>query len=371
MVIIEKELVSLNQDIAGQEIGIPVYRIFDKASTNKKTVYIQSAVHAAEMQGSAVIYKLIEQLKHLSLHASFVLVPNCNPFGRTQRAGEYLQGRFDATTGNNWNRFYHYDRQDAVEFVEGLSKQDLKGSDEDLASKYRQHLKVRLNDKIDGDWGVNTAQFLNTTLQEFATDADLVLDLHTGPSSTRHIYAPVNLAEQAKLFNIENIISIPTKFAGALDEASFTPWWDLAELLEVKGRQFDYRVDSFTVELGSQENICLTQAEHDSLGILNYLQAQGLIDGFESIKLTDITTTLLKDYKTLFSKHAGMVEYLAKAGDKIEKGQVIARVLNSLEFDTKQAVTNVVAPASGTVILHYPSAAVQVGTQLYKIAISN
>ncbi len=368
MIKVEKQLVTLNQDIAGQEIGIPVYRIFDSAKPKQYRVYIQSAVHAAEMQGSAVIFKLIKQLQQLQLNAEFVLVPNCNPFGRTQRAGEYLQGRFDATTGNNWNRFYHYDKQDTVEFVENLASGLANLSEIEITALFKQHLKRKLSDKIDRDWGVNTAQFLNTTLQALAVEADLVLDLHTGPSSTRHIYAPEFLAEQAKLFNIENIISIPVSFAGALDEASFAPWLDLAELLANKGIDYQYRVKAYTVELGSQENICLTQARQDSLGILNYLQHHVLVDGFQTLELTDITTTLLKDYKTLFSKHAGMVEYLAKAGDKVNEGQVIARVLNSLEFDTEDAVIEVVAPASGTVILHYPSAAVQVGTQLYKIA---
>lgn len=376
MLTVEKKLVTLNQDIAGQEIGIPVYRIFDPLNTTSKKVYIQSAVHAAEMQGSAVIFKLIKHLKQLQLNAEFILVPNCNPFGRTQRAGEYLQGRYDATTGNNWNRFYHYQQQDVVEFVDGLSASDISsielGNEMQLVAQFKAFLKTKLDEKIDRDWGVNTAQFLNTTLQSLAADADLVLDLHTGPSSTRHIYSPENLAESAKLFNIENIISIPMKFAGALDEASFTPWWDLAEQLKTKHNlELNYRVDAFTVELGSQENICLIQAKHDSTGILNYLQQKNYISGFQPIELNEITTTLLKNYKTLFSKHAGMVEYLAKAGDKIEQGQVIARVLNSLEFDSENAISHVVSPATGTVILHYPSAAVQVGTQLYKIAVSN
>ncbi|NVK25417.1 MAG: succinylglutamate desuccinylase/aspartoacylase family protein [Gammaproteobacteria bacterium] len=374
MLTIEKQLVTLNQDIAGQEIGIPVYRLFDDRQKMRKKVYVQSAVHAAEMQGSAVIYRLIEHLKTLNLAAEFVLVPNCNPFGRTQRAGEYLQGRFDATTGNNWNRFYHYDRQDAVEFVRGLTDEDFeqlnKGDETSVIKRFKSHLLTQLQNKIDRDWGVNTAQFLNTTLQEMASKADLVLDLHTGPSSTRHIYAPHNLAEQAKAFNIENIISIPTSFAGALDEASFTPWWDLAELLLERGVTFNYRVDAYTVELGSQENISLDAAEQDALGILNYLSEAGFLEGFEGVPLTPSVVTELKNYKTLFSKHAGMVEYLAKPGEKVSKGQVIARVLNSLEFDSENAITEVLAPATGTIILHYPSAAVQVGTQLFKIAIS-
>ena len=376
MVTIEKQLVTLNQDIAGQEIGIPVYRVYDDSITHDvKKVYIQSAVHAAEMQGSAVIYQLIQQLKTLKLNAEFVLVPNCNPFGRTQRAGEYLQGRFDASTGNNWNRFYHYDKQDTVAFVDELSEEDFAclntGESQKVVGDFRLYLQMQLQKSLNNNWGVNTAQFLNITLQGFANKADIVLDLHTGPSSTRHIYAPQTLSEQARAFSIENILSIPMSFAGALDEASFMPWWDLKQLLSEKGIQLNYQVDAYTIELGSQENISLEEAKKDVLGILNYLSQQDLIEQFEGIEFNETQIIPLSRYKTLFSQYAGMVEYLAKAGDKVEKGQVIARVLNSLEFDNDNAIVNIHSPESGVVILHYPSAAVQVGTQLYKIAVNN
>ena len=375
MIKINKELLTLNQDIAGQEIGIPVYRVFDdKNEIDVPTVYIQSAVHAAEMQGSAVIFKLIDALKSLRLHAEFILVPNCNPFGRTQRAGEYLQGRFDATTGNNWNRFYHYADSDATDFIAGLTepqRQSLKNGDEaEFIADFKVFLNTRIAERLTNDWGVNTAQYLNLTLQSLSVEADLVLDLHTGPSSTRHLYSPEFLAESAKWFNVENIIAIPESFAGALDEASFTPWCKLAAELALDGIDIQYRVQAFTIELGSQENICLSQAQNDMEGILNYLQHRDFIQGFTTLKQTKVTTTPLCDYRTLFSKHAGMVEYLAKAGDKVKRGDVLARVLNSLEFENGHAVKEIRSPDDGTVILHYPSAAVQIGTQLYKIAVN-
>ncbi len=366
-----KELLTLNQDIAGQEIGIPVYHI-DSGSNENPTVYIQSAVHAAEMQGSAVIYQLIKMLPKLKLQANFILVPNCNPFGRTQRAGEYLQGRFDATTGNNWNRFYYYHKNIAKQFISSLKiKESVAGEYSllDLRSKFRQYLKESIVHSINSEWGVNTAQYLNHKLQLLAANADYVIDLHTGPSSTRHIYSPDFLIDDAIHFNIENIISIPPSFAGALDEASFTPWIDLGNTLKEYGIEFNYRVKAFTVELGSQENICLTQAFDDMAGIVNYMSSQQLVAGGPGIVKKAITVTPLTNYKMLFSKHAGMVEYLAKAGDRVLQGQTIARVLNSLEFDSDLGLVNITAPSSGIVILHYPSAAVQVGTQLYKIAI--
>lgn len=378
MIKIDKKLLTLNQDIAGQEIGIPVYRLSPQTAQPQRTVYIQSAVHAAEMQGSAVILKLIQKLQACQLHANFVLVPNCNPFGRTQRAGEYLQGRFDATNGNNWNRFYHYDEQQIEAFFETLDLAEVAAAFEqpdskrameyNIVSQLRLFLKQQLNNKLESLWGVNTAQYLNSTLQNMAIDADLVLDLHTGPSSTRHIYSPNFLAQQATQFQIETVIAIPEKFAGALDEASFTPLVKLSELFKQQGLTFDFRVQAFTVELGSQENICLAQAKKDADGILNYLQSSQFIDGFDLLPNKDVTITNLSQYRTLFSKYAGMVEYLAKPGQVVQKGQVLARVLNSLEFDTQDAIKEITSPVSGTIILHYPSAAVQIGTQLFKIA---
>ena len=367
---ISKQMVTLNQDIAGQEIGIPVYKI-DCGQPNCKTVYIQSAVHAAEMQGSAVIYHLIRKLKALKLNANFVLVPNCNPFGRTQRAGEYLQGRFDATTGNNWNRFYHFDNEIVSRFISEFDEQLADWSEKQIVDKFRLFLLDSLNNKLNKDWGVNTAQFLNIKLQEMASKADMVLDLHTGPSSTRHIYSPEFLTEEAQWFNIETVLSIPIEFAGALDEASFTPWYRLKQALKQRGLDFDYHVDAFTIELGSQENICLAQASDDANGVIHYLAKKGLVEGQQNITRKTVTVVPLSNYKTLFSQHAGMVEYIKKAGDKVQKGDVLARVLNSLEFDNDSAIVNIHAPQSGTVILHYPSAAVQVGTQLYKIAVES
>lgn len=375
MMKLTKSMVTLNQDIAGQEIGIPVYRINSK-NAFAPVIYLQSAVHAAEMQGSAVIYQLLTMLKTMKLNANFIMVPNCNPFGRTQRAGEYLQGRFDATTGNNWNRFYYYKESIVDEFIKAEHANLPNLNQAELVSGFRAHLTESLAMLLNQEWGVTTAQFLNVKLQQYANEADVVLDLHCGPSSTRHIYSPDFLVDDSVLFNIENVISIPVEFAGALDEASFTPWQQLKQKLAALAITLDYQVDAFTIELGSQENISLQQAEIDAQGILNYLLAKGYVahhDQTSSVKTTGlsvpITVTPLSHYKTLYSQYAGMVEYIKKAGDTVKKGETLARVLNSLEFDTEFAITDIVSPESGTVILHYPSAAVQVGTQLYKIAV--
>lgn len=74
----------------------------------------------------------------------------------------------------------------------------------------------------------------------------------------------------------------------------------------------------------------------------------------------------LADYKTLFTDFGGMVEYCVKPGQKVKKGEVMARVLNIDNLDNDQAVQNVLAPCDLIPMLHFPSASVLRGTQLYK-----
>ena len=78
-----------------------------------------------------------------------------------------------------------------------------------------------------------------------------MIDIHNGPVSTRHIYVPEYARASATLFNIPHVILIPNKFAGALDEATFCPWWTLQEKVSQRlGTEVDYAVEAFTLEMG-------------------------------------------------------------------------------------------------------------------------
>jgi hypothetical protein len=68
----------------------------------------------------------------------------------------------------------------------------------------------------------------------------------------------------------------------------------------------------------------------------------------------------------MYSQKGGIVEYIAKPDDRIRAGQVIAKVLNIDELDNAKAVSPIVAPCDLIPILHFPSASILGGTQLYK-----
>ena len=49
------------QNASGRNMNVPIYRM--KGARPGPTVYIQSSIHGAEVQGNVVIYHLIQRLK--------------------------------------------------------------------------------------------------------------------------------------------------------------------------------------------------------------------------------------------------------------------------------------------------------------------
>lgn len=193
--------------------------------------------------------------------------------------------------------------------------------------------------------------------------------MHNGPVSTRHIYVPEYAKHSAKYFNIPNVILIPNTFSGALDEATFCPWWSLKNILEEKfpKKDWDFGVEAFTVEMGSQEVIQFEAGIADSVSILTYLSYKKcFVKEQYSPKEMIRRAVYLQDYKTIFSQFGGMVEYVAEPGIAVKRGEILARVLNIDELDNARATFDVVAPCDLIPILHFPSASVFGGTQLYK-----
>ena len=358
-----KDYIVVAQNASGRNMNVPLYRF--KGQRPGPKVYIQSSIHGAEVQGNVVIYHLIQWLKNIPLCGEIILVPNCNPVGTNIKAGEYTLGRFDPVNGTNWNRGYFYDEELVIDFASTVRNDE---SISAIKARFRLQIKQRLQDKLNESWGVALAQRLNLKLQQLAFDADYVLDLHNGPVSTRHLYVPEYACASASLFNIPHVILIPNTFAGALDEATFCPWWTLQQLVGAqRGEQINFQVEAFTLEMGSQEVINFNEGKYDASSILAYLNAKGCLQNSsiqaESMQRLAVT---LDNYKILYSQQGGMVEYIAKPGDRIKQGQVLAKVLNVDELENPKATQDIIAPCDLIPILHFPSASILSGTQLYK-----
>ncbi len=359
-----KEHLSVASNASGRKMHVPVYRFQGEEPGPK--VYIQSSVHGAEVQGNVVIYHLIEYLKVTPIRGEVVLVPNCNPVGTNIKSGEYTLGRFDPVNGENWNRGYFFKEELINDFIDTLTEEQ---SFDDIKLAFRHRVKEAIDTELSKTWGIGLASRLNLQLQYLAFEADIVIDLHTGSVATRHIYVPEYAKDSAQYFNIPHVIFIPNQFDGALDESVFCHWWTLADKLSQKfpQRKWSVPVEAFTLEMGSQEVIDFDSGQYDANGIMAYLNYKNCLVSAD-IKPKDIAryAVYLNDYKTLYTQDGGIVEYNVKPGQHIKEGDVLAKVLNVDDLDNDNAVSYIYAPKDLIAILHFPSASVLCGTQLYK-----
>ena len=333
---ISQENIVVGEVANGLPLTIPVYRL--KGDGTGPSVYIQANMHGAEVQGNAVIFQLLEQLKHLNLNSDITLVPYANPIGCNQN------------------------------LVTQFAKNHTQYDDATLKSNFKQALIDEVNSKLNGPaYLLNTGKRIALNLQKLAHQADIVLDLHTGPISSKHLYCPTYATDSARYFNIEHVLLIPSDFDGAMDEANFCPWWHLSDALSEQGRELTIPVEAFTVELGSQEKIDLKEALNDANSILSYLNHKGVLQNATNTP-ADITRYAcnLDDYFAYYAPIGGMVEYIAPLGGHIKAGEPIANILRMERYLSEQPLQTLTLDCDAIAILHFASASVNQGTELYK-----
>jgi predicted deacylase len=359
---INKKVVKVGETVNGQAQTIPVFTIEGKEPG--PTVYIQANLHGAEVQGNAVIFQLLNRLAKLDIKGKITLVPQANPLGLNQKSGEYTLGRFDPVTGANWNRMYFLD----LDFLPDFVDENIDEDDAVIRERFAEKLYELMNHAFYQPLGLKTGQNICYALQQMAIEADYVLDLHTGPSSSKHLYVPEYAAQSARYFNIPHVLLIPNEFDGALDEACYVPWWKLSEAFAAKGRTLAIEREAFTLELGSQEMINLEDAKNDADSVMSYLSHKNVFvdTHFEPLTMTRYGC-YLKHYKTVYAPRGGLVEYRARYGEVLPAGETLAQMLHIERYGEEDVLTTISLPDTVLPILHYASASVLQGSELYKV----
>lgn len=321
----------------GTDLNIPIFT-FEGSNPNAPQVYIQSSIHGAEVQGSGIILHLIEYLLQHPPQSTITLVPNVNPFSLNQRLGDYGFSRFDPNTGDNWNRLYtnitcctppEKTAEDQIVIEEFLKEIPPNTPPPQVIQKLRAEIIKRLTQRLSTPSLLPYGQKLALQIQLMATQADIVLDLHCDTISIPHLYSPNYAVNSAHHFNIPYIIAIPEKFAGALDEATFTPWSNLAKTWNSPHYPKPH-TESFTLEYGSQEVLDLPLAKQQAQGILHYLstkQACPPLSTTQQNPLPNIQVTPLKNLINIYAPQSGYLTYLPPLGQKINPGQPLLEIL--------------------------------------------
>lgn len=353
--------------IGGAEYNLHTYLL--KGSSTGPRVYIQASLHGSEIQGNAVIYQLIQELKDKDIYGEVLFAPVVNPFATNHKVGTYSLGRYNPITGDNWNRnfidiFKNFDLSD-------FCKKSLKDSEIDIHKKFKVLLENKLiefeleqstNNKI------HLNNNLNLKLQKMAANADIVLDLHTGPTATEYLYTAKRSFEDSLYLHFENILVIENEFSGAMDEATFMPWVYLEKKFNELGREIKLNFHSFTLELNSEEGFDINHAKAQSKKILNFLAYKGIIK--EKYDKKEARYSDLKDYKTIYAPVSGFVDYHLEVGSLFKKGDLLCKFyqLENLKLDClDEAVTEITASEDGVLINRCPSSSVLQGMELFQV----
>ena len=121
----------IDGDTSGIAWRLPVLH-FAGSKPDAPKIYIQAALHAGELPGTALAHFLCERLRQAETESAvlsdIIVVPHANPIGAAQSHFGEMQGRFDLGTRTNFNRDFPLisarDRHLLIENLEGYSAAD-------------------------------------------------------------------------------------------------------------------------------------------------------------------------------------------------------------------------------------------------------
>lgn len=336
-------------------------------------VYIQSGIHGAEIQGNGILYHLLSYLIEHPFRGTCTLVPLANPMGANLKLGGHTFGRIHPTTGENWNRNYEAFPQDSRDRdkVEAFVREFLQAPWEEVKEAYKGRIHRCFQDRAQETGTLDENKKMNLILQSYACGADIVLDLHTSPVGTHYLYAPDYGAQRAQAFHFPFTLLIPPRFAGAMDESCFVPWVELKKAFARQGREVPLDIESYTLEVGSDECLDWEQAREDAYRILHYLATQGVIDDDKLPPIKKPPQQFyghLKYVRTYYAPRGGLISYRKAPGEKIQKGEVLGTFLNFKSLTAEGGgLTDVRAQEEGWILNHAASCSMGQGEEIYQV----
>ncbi|MDO5091784.1 MAG: succinylglutamate desuccinylase/aspartoacylase family protein [Cardiobacteriaceae bacterium] len=309
---------------------------------NAPKIYLQAALHADEWPGVLMLHHLHALLEQAEMIGEIVIVPIANPVGLRQFLGGYQLGRFDFDYSGNFNRGYLELAEAAYPLLQGENLQAL----DEPSQKTR--IRAAFRDALERWQPELEAARLRKTLQYLAHDADAVIDIHCDAVACAHAFASRRHQAQAEILArcmaLDVLLLEDDLYSMAFDEAFAAPWWRIADKL---GLTFAATPFATTLELRGERDVDDATARRDAHNLLRFLQYLGAVAGDPVIADAPPLATPLDGVARITAPRAGLLQFHARAGEKIEKGQLVAELIDPLDPTTPREALH--APSSGII----------------------
>ncbi|CDM56024.1 MULTISPECIES: M14 family zinc carboxypeptidase [Rhizobium] len=325
-------------DTAGIEWRLPVLR-FKGSDPAAPKVYIQAALHADELPGTALVHYLCESLRQSEsagqIKSDIIVVPHANPIGAAQSHFGELQGRFDLGSRTNFNREFPLisvkDRDGLLEKLERLAAVDK----------------------------------LKRQLLHMALGCDLVIDLHCDDESLQYAYIDEafwpEAADLASAMEMEAVL-LSDGESSAFEEAVGFAWkYETPE----KRSRLPGKL-SVTVELRGRRDVYPGMAMKDAEGLWTFLASRGAIDAAVSLPAFEGPAVPLDNIEMVRAPEAGTVLFHRNIGEQVVEGDILATLITRPGM--ADGSIEIRAPQAGLIVTRSSERLVRRRADLMKIA---
>ncbi|MDM9385032.1 succinylglutamate desuccinylase/aspartoacylase family protein [Chlorogloeopsis sp. ULAP01] len=349
--------IPLRQMASGDRLSLQVYK-FIGAQPGKK-VYIQSNLHGAEIAGNAVIHQLIDFLLSINdsdLIGEILLVPVCNPMGTNERAHNFSPGRYCVYEFKDWNRIF-WDYEKEADNLASFAKTQLHLDLEMVKQNYRaliQQKFAQLLEKINSPSSVLYTEKFRYQLQSLCLNSDYLIDLHSSTNQgLNYLYYFRDREASAKYFLLDLGIWLDEYDGDAFDEAFIKPWLALEECFKQLGREIQFDIEAWTLELGTGMQMIPNAVAKGLKGIKNYLLQKGVLkiadfnlDNTHSHTMNFKTRSKVTKY---YAPVGGMIKSRVELGSEVKAGELIYQILSFNKEGKLPTVIDVCTQANGLV----------------------
>ncbi|WGY45402.1 MULTISPECIES: succinylglutamate desuccinylase/aspartoacylase family protein [unclassified Vibrio] len=290
-----------------------------------KKVYIQSSLHADELPGMLVSWKLKQQLLELEQHGlllgEVVLVPVANPIGQNQHIMDIHLGRYELENGANFNRNYYDTYSDVRAAIADQLSDDTQHN--------KQLIRAAMRTALLAQTVTTEYQSHHQALQLLSHDADVMLDLHCDFEAMLHTYSTYyswpGIEPLARALDSQ-VNMLANETGGSPFDCSVDMIWQ--RLQAEFGERIPQGCLGATIELRGQADVNDTYAEKDANAIIQYLHTLDIISGDTMMPEGTAPSSDLAAVETLTTPMGGLLVLHAQPGDWLQAGDLFAEVID-------------------------------------------
>ena len=334
------EQIPLREVSLNDQRSLTVHRFGEPGARPK--IYVQAGTHANELAAPLTAHHLADKLKAAdeagAITGEIVLVPIANPIGLSQvLSGEHF-GRHDMESGGNYNRGFFDTSQVVLECVAGALGHNAAANTQTVRAAIATALAA-----IEPRYAIDE---LHLELQKLASDADIVLDLHTDSDAEMHLFIdPLHWPDAEDLaaeLGAGVVMLARNSGSNPFEETIAAPYVAVHESHPVEVPL------TAVVELRGLADVSDELASQDADALFRFLQRRGGIAG-EPGPLAPFTGAAAPFEQTVFiyASAPGIIAFKQPLGAMVEAGDLMAEIVNVAALETEGARTPVLAETSG------------------------